>query len=42
MIDDGDGALMKKELSIIDLIGSSKLTAKELKKHLDEIRREDS
>jgi len=41
VIDTGDGVLLKKALSTVDLIGTSKYSAKELKRQLDEIRRED-
>ena len=41
-IDSGDGVLLKKSISSIDLIGSSELSYDELKKRLDAIRREDA
>jgi AbrB family looped-hinge helix DNA binding protein len=42
VLDTGEGVLLKKALSTIDLIGTSKRTLKELEKRLDEIRREDA
>ena len=42
VLDTGEGVLLKKALSTIDLIGTSKSTLKELEKRLDEIRREDA
>ena len=42
VIDTGEGVLMRKALSTNDLIGTSKSTFNEMKKHLDEIRREDA
>ena len=42
VFDTGEGVLLKKALSTIDLIGTSKSTLKELEKRLDEIRREDA
>jgi len=41
-LDAGDGVLLKKSVSSIDLIGSSKFSYEELKKRLDNIRREDA
>jgi AbrB family looped-hinge helix DNA binding protein len=41
-IDSGDGVLLKKSVSSLDLIGSSKYSYEELKKRLDAIRREDA
>ena len=40
-IDTGDGILFKKALSTRDLVGTGKNTYDQLKKRLDEIRRED-
>jgi AbrB family looped-hinge helix DNA binding protein len=42
VLDTGEGVLLKKAFSTIDLIGTSKSTLKELEKRLDEIRREDA
>ena len=41
VIDVGDGVLFKRAPSTIDLVGTSTRTYRELKKRLDEIRRED-
>lgn len=41
-IDSGDGVLLRKTVSSIDLIGSSKFSYEDLKKRLDAIRREDA
>jgi len=41
-IDSGDGVLLKKSVSSVDLIGSSRFSYEELKKRLDAIRREDA
>jgi AbrB family looped-hinge helix DNA binding protein len=40
--DSGDGVLLRRSVSSVDLIGSSKLSYDELKKRLDAIRREDA
>jgi len=42
VIDTGDGVLSRKAQSTIDLIGSSKRGFDEMKRRLDEIRREDA
>ena len=42
VIDTGEGVLLRKALSTIDLIGTSKRTLQDLTKHLDEMRREDA
>jgi AbrB family looped-hinge helix DNA binding protein len=42
VLDTGEGVLLKKAFSTVDLIGTSKSTLKELEKRLDEIRREDA
>jgi len=42
VIDTGDGVLSRKAQSTIDLIGSSKRSFDEMKRRLDEIRREDA
>lgn len=42
VIDTGEGVLLKKTLSTTDLIGTSRSTFGEMKKHLEEIRREDA
>ena len=42
VFDTGEGVLLKKALSTIDLIGTSKSNYQELRKRLDEIRREDA
>ena len=42
VIDTGEGVLLRKALSTIDLIGTSKRTLHDLTKHLDEMRREDA
>ena len=42
VLDTGEGVLFRKALSTIDLIGTSKKTYEELKRRLDEIRREDA
>jgi AbrB family looped-hinge helix DNA binding protein len=40
--DTGDGVLFRKVPSTLDLVGTSRKTYDELKKRLDEIRREDA
>lgn len=40
-VDAGDGILLRKALSTRDLTGTSKSTYDQLRKRLDEIRRED-
>jgi hypothetical protein len=42
VIDTGDGVMFRKAQSTIDLIRSSKRTFDELRRRLDEIRREDA
>ena len=42
VLDTGEGVLLRKAVSTGDLIGTSKKTVDELKKRLDEIRREDA
>ena len=42
VIDTGHGVMFQKAQSTIELIGSSKRTFEELKRRLDEIRREDA
>ena len=42
VIETGDGVLSRKAQSTIDLIGSSKRSFDEMKRRLDEIRREDA
>ncbi len=42
VIDIGDGVMFRKVRSTIDLIGSRKRTFDEMKRRLDEIRREDA
>jgi AbrB family looped-hinge helix DNA binding protein len=42
VIDTGEGVMFRKALSTIDLIGSGKKTLDEMKRRLDEIRREDA
>ncbi len=42
VIDTGDGVMFRKAQSTIDLIGSSKKTFHEMRRRLDEIRREDA
>jgi hypothetical protein len=42
VIDTGDGVMLRKAQSTIDLIGSSKRSYTEMKRRLDEIRREDA
>ena len=42
VIDTGVGVMFRKELSTIDLIGSSEKSFETLKRRLDEIRREDA
>ena len=42
VIDTGDGVMLKKAQSTIDLIGSSKRTYDEMRHRLNEIRREDA
>jgi AbrB family looped-hinge helix DNA binding protein len=42
VIDMGDGVLFKRATSTIDLVGTSVRTYRQLKKRLDEIRREDA
>ena len=39
--DTGEAVLLRKAVSTVDLIGSSKNTYEELRRRLDEIRRED-
>lgn len=38
----GEGVMFRKSPSTIDLIGSSKKTFEDMKRRLDEIRREDA
>jgi AbrB family looped-hinge helix DNA binding protein len=40
-IDTGDGVLFKKAASTLDLVGTSRRTYDQLRRHLDDIRRED-
>ena len=42
VIDTGDGVKFRKAQSTIDLIGSSKRSFDEMRRRLDEIRREDA
>ena len=42
VIDTGEGVMFRKVLSTLDLIGSSQKTFVEMKRRLDEIRREDA
>jgi AbrB family looped-hinge helix DNA binding protein len=42
VIDAGEGVMFRKVLSTIDLIGSSEKTFEDMKRRLDEIRREDA
>jgi len=42
VIDTGHGVMFQKAQSTIELIGSSNRTFEELKRRLDEIRREDA
>lgn len=42
VIDTGDGVLFKKAASTLDLAGTSRRTYDQLRRHLDEIRREDA
>ena len=42
VVDTGEGVMFRKAPSSIDLIGSSKRTFKDMKRRLDEIRREDA
>jgi len=42
VVDTGEGVMFRKALSTIDLIGSSKKTFEDMKRRLDEIRREDA
>lgn len=42
VIDTGEGVMFRKALSTIDLIGSGKKTFDEMKRRLDEMRREDA
>ncbi len=42
VIDTGDGVMLKKAQSTIDLIGSSRRSYDEMRRRLDEIRREDA
>ena len=42
VIDTGDGVMLKKAQSTIDLIGSSKRNYDQMSRRLDEIRREDA
>lgn len=42
VIDTGDGVMFRKAQSTIDLIGSSKRSFDEMRRRLDEIRREDA
>ena len=41
VIDTGDGVLFKKAASTLDLVGTSRRTYDQLRRHLDDIRRED-
>lgn len=41
VIDTGDGVMFRKAKSTIDLIGSSKISLNEMRRRLEEIRRED-
>jgi len=41
VIDTGDGVMFRKAQSTLDLIGTSKKSYNEMKRRLDEIRRED-
>lgn len=41
VVDTGDGVMFRKSQSTVDLIGSSKRSFEEMKRRLDEIRRED-
>lgn len=42
VIDTGQGVMFRKALSTVDLIGTSKKTFEDMKRRLDEIRREDA
>jgi len=42
VVDMGEGVMFRKALSTIDLIGSSERTFHDMKRRLDEIRREDA
>lgn len=42
VIDAGDGVMIRKAQSTIDLIGSSKRSFEDMRRRLDEIRREDA
>jgi AbrB family looped-hinge helix DNA binding protein len=42
VVDTGEGVMFRKAPSSIDLIGSSKSTFEDMKRRLDEIRREDA
>ena len=42
VVDMGAGVMFRKALSTIDLIGSSERTFHDMKRRLDEIRREDA
>jgi AbrB family looped-hinge helix DNA binding protein len=42
VIDTGDGVMFRKAQSTIDLVGSSKRSFEDMKRRLDEIRREDA
>ena len=42
VVDTGEGVLFRKELSTVDLIGTGQKTFVEMKRRLDEIRREDA
>ena len=42
VIDTGDGVMFRKAKSTINLIGSSKRSFEEMRRRLDEIRREDA
>lgn len=42
VIDTGDGVMFRKAQSTLDLIGSSKRSFDEMRRRLDEIRREDA
>jgi bifunctional DNA-binding transcriptional regulator/antitoxin component of YhaV-PrlF toxin-antitoxin module len=42
VIDTGDGVLFRKAASTLDLVGTSRRTYDQLRRHLDEIRREDA
>lgn len=42
VIDTGDGVLFRKCPSTLDLVGTSRRTYDQLRRHLDEVRREDA